>query len=149
EDETNEFLYENGIEDYIKEIGSEKAISTPKFITCERKGRDRADKPEYKVKLSCSFVFNANVNLIEYYHNSSYLEHGGAPDKALRSAFTSQIDGYIKQTGKYTKNESKINWTDVADCLCFISSTFSTVTSYENQTKKAINNKFIQEAMTD
>lgn len=149
EEGEREHLYENGIEDYIKEVGQEKAISTPQFISCERKGKDRPDKPEYKVKLSCAFVFNANVNLIEYYHNSSYLEHGGAPDKALRSAFTSQIDAYLKANNKYNKNESKINFTDIADCLCFISSSFSTITSYENQTKKAINNKFIQDAMTE
>ena len=147
--ETQEFKYENGIVDYVSELAGEKTLTSPVFWQTERKGRDRADKPEYKVKLSVSFCFSNVVNIIEHYHNSSWLEHGGSPDKAMRSAFVSAIDGYIKQQGKYNKSESKITWADIQDCLVLVSNNFSTQTSYENQTKKAINNKFIQEAMTD
>ena len=117
--------------------------------SAERRGRDRADKPEYKVKLNVALCFSNRRNMQEYYHNSSWLEHGGSPEKAVRSAFVSQIDAYLKQNGRYLKNESKISFQDVQDCLILVSSSLSTQTSYENQTKKAINNKFIQEAMTD
>ena len=144
-----EFIYENGITDYVKELSGEKSITTPVYFETERRGRDREDKDEYKVKLSVSFCFSNEANVTEYYHNSSFLEYGGSPDKAVKSAFVSVIDQYIKQTDKYKKNESKILFTDVADCLCLVSNSFSTVTSYENQTKKSITNKFIQEAMTD
>jgi len=147
--ETVDFLYANGIQDYVSELAGEKTLTAPVFWQAERKGRDREDKPEYKVKLSVSFCFSNVVNLIEYYHNSSWLEHGGSPEKAAKSAFVSAIDAYLRQQGKYQKNESKITWQDVADCLVMVSNSFSTQTSYENQTKKAINNKFIQEAMTD
>ncbi len=147
--ETTDFLYENGILDYVAEIAGEETLSTPCFIQAERKGRDRADKPEYKVKLSAAFCFSNKVNAIEYYHNSSFLEHGGAPEKAAKSAFVSAVDGYIKKVGKYQKNESKISFQDVADCLVLVTNCFSTQTSYENQTKKAITNRFIQEAMTE
>ena len=147
--EKEDFLYENGILDYVGEIAGEETLSAPYFIQAERRGRDRADKPEYKVKLSAAFCFSRQVNLIEYYHNSSWLEHGGAPEKAVRSAFVSAVDGYIKKVGKYSKNESKITFQDVADCLVLVTNCFSTQTSYENQTKKAITNRFIQEAMTE
>ncbi|HIT30879.1 MAG TPA: DNA topoisomerase [Candidatus Scatomorpha stercoravium] len=147
--ETEDFLYENGILDYVGEIAGEETLSAPYFIQAERRGRDRADKPEYKVKLSAAFCFSRQVSLIEYYHNSSWLEHGGAPEKAVRSAFVSAVDGCIRKAGKYQKNESKITFQDVADCLVLVTNCFSTQTSYENQTKKAITNRFIQEAMTD
>ena len=147
--ETTDFRYENGILDYVAEIAGESAVTTPQFWEAERKGRDRADKPEYKVKLSVALCFSPAVNRIEYYHNSSWLEHGGAPDKAVRNAFVYAIDAYLKQIGKYTKNETKITFQDVQDCLILVSNCFSTMTSYENQTKKAINNKFVQEAMTE
>ena len=147
--ETEEFFYEHGILDYVREIAGEDSLSSPHFIEAERRGRDRVDKPEYKVKLSAAFCFSVKVNLIEYYHNSSWLEHGGAPEKATRSAFVSAVDAYIKKTGKYQKNESKITFQDVADCLVLVTNCFSTQTSYENQTKKAITNRFIQEAMTE
>ena len=147
--QTQEFRYEHGIEDYVRELAGEDSLTAPVFWQCERRGRDRADKPEYKVKLSVSFCFSNRVQVIEHYHNSSWLEHGGSPEKALRSAFVSAIDGYLKAQGKYQKNDSKIAWNDVQDCLVFVSNDFSTQTSYENQTKKAINNKFIQEAMTE
>ena len=147
--ETEEFFYEHGILDYVREIAGEDSLSSPHFIEAERRGRDRADKPEYKVKLSAAFCFSVKVNLIEYYHNSSWLEHGGAPEKATRSAFVSAVDAYIKKVGKYQKNESKITFQDVADCLVLVTNCFSTQTSYENQTKKAITNRFIQEAMTE
>lgn len=147
--ETTEFLYQNGIVDYVQELAGETPLTSVQFLEGERRGRDRADKPEYKVRLSCAFCFSSSVSQIEYYHNSSWLEHGGAPDKAVRSAFVSAIDGYIKQIGKYNKNESKIAFQDVWDSLVLVTNCFSTQTSYENQTKKAITNKFIQEAMTE
>ena len=146
--EETEYLYENGIVDYINELSGGKEFTSPYFIECERKGKDREDKEAYKVKMNFAFCFNNDVNIIEYYHNSSFLEYGGAPDKAVRNAFVYAIDKYIKANNKYTKNEGKITFVDVQDSLILISNSFSTMTSYENQTKKAINNEFIQEAMT-
>lgn len=144
-----EYCYENGIVDYIKEFVGDDAFSSVQFWQGERKGRDRSDLPEYKVKLNVALCFSNKKQLKEYYHNSSFLEHGGAPEKAVKSAFVSQIDSYLKANSKYLKSDSKINFQDVEDCLVLVSSSFSTQTSYENQTKKAITNKFIQEAMTD
>ena len=147
--EEKDFLYENGIADYVKEIEGGEGFSDIKYIECERKGRDREDKPEYRVKLSVSFCFSNKASLLEYYHNSSFLEHGGSPDKAVSNAFVYTIDQYLKVNNKYNKNESKINFADVRDCLILVSNSFSTMTSYENQTKKAINNKFITDAMIE
>ena len=147
--ETEEYCYENGIRDYVAEIAGEGALTAPEFIQAERRGRDREDKPEYKVRLSAAFCFSNKVTALEYYHNSSWLENGGAPDKAVRSAFVSAIDAYIKKIGKYQKNETAIKFQDVQDCLVLVTNCFSTQTSYENQTKKAINNRFIQQAMTE
>ena len=147
--ESEDFRYENGIIDYVKELSGENTLTQPVFWQTERKGRDRADKPEYKVKLSVSFCFSNAVQVIEHYHNSSWLEHGGSPEKAVKSAFVNGIDAYLKAQGKYQKSESKITWADVEDCLVLVSNNFSTQTSYENQTKKAINNKFVQEAMSE
>ena len=147
--DTRDYLYENGIMDYVAELAGENPLTAPTFISAERKGRDREDKPEYKVKLSAAFCFSKTVNALEYYHNSSWLENGGAPDKAVKLAFTSAIDNYIKQLGKYQKNESAVKFQDVQDCLILVTNCFSTQTSYENQTKKAINNRFIQTAMTE
>ena len=147
--ETTEFRYEKGILDYITELTEDNAFTMPQFLQCERKGRDREDKPDYKVKISAAFCFSRSLSRLEYYHNSSWLEYGGAPDKAVRNAFVYAIDAYLKQSGKYVKNEAKITFQDVADCLVLVTNCFSTQTSYENQTKKSINNKFIQEAMTE
>ena len=147
--EETTYLYENGISDYIKEIIGEEYLTPPQYWQCDRKGRDREDKPEYKVKLSVTFAFSNKAALLEYYHNSSFLEHGGSPDKAVSKAFLSAIDGYLKNNNKYNKGEKSIKWEDIQDCLVLISSSFSTLTSYANQTKKAITNKFIQDAMTE
>ena len=148
--ETYEYVYENGISDYVKEIaGNEAVLTGTQFWQGERTGRDREDKPEYKVKMQIACCFSNRVKAIEYYHNSSHLEHGGSPEKAVKSAFVSQIDAYLKANNKYLKNESKINFQDIEDCLVLVSSSFSSQTSYENQTKKAITNKFIADAMTE
>ncbi|MBQ9981548.1 MAG: DNA topoisomerase [Oscillospiraceae bacterium] len=147
--EEQNFIYENGITDYLSEISGEDALTSIQYWQCERTGRDREDKPDYKVRLSVAFTFSNKVKKIEYYHNSSFLEYGGSPEKALKQAFVSQIDTYLKQNSKYLKNEGKITFVDIEECLVFVSSSFSTQTSYENQTKKAINNKFIYEAMTE
>ena len=147
--EETEFLYENGIVDYVAELAGEGSLTAPVFWQTEKRGRDRADKDEYKVKLSASFCFSNKVQAIEHYHNSSWLEHGGSPEKATKSAFVSAIDKYLRDQNKYQKSESKVTWVDVEDCLVLVSNNFSTQTSYENQTKKSITNKFVQEAMTE
>ena len=147
--ETTEFCYKNGIADYVAELAGEGPLTQPYYIETERKGKDREDKPEYKVRMSAAFCFSNRTNAIEYYHNSSWLEHGGAPDAAAKTAFVYAIDAYIKKTNKYQKNESKITFSDIADCLILVTNCFSTRTSYENQTKKSITNRFIREAMTD
>ncbi len=144
-----EYCYENGIRDYVAELAGEDSLTLPEYIEAERRGRDREDMPEYKVKLSAAFCFSNKRNLIEYYHNSSFLEYGGAPEKAVRSAFVSAIDALLRKQGKYQKNESKVTFNDIQDCLILVTNCFSTRTSYENQTKKAITNRFIQEAMTE
>ncbi len=147
--ETFEYCYNNGIMDYVKELSGDNALTTPQYWECERKGRDREDLDDYKLKIKAAVCFSLKTQLKEYYHNSSFLEHGGAPEKAFRSAFVNQINAYLKQNNKYNKTDGQINVQDVEDCLIFVVSSFSTQTSYENQTKKAITNKFIQEAMTD
>lgn len=147
--EKYDYFYENGITDYVKEIAGDNAFSGIQFWQAERKGRDREDMPDYKVKMNIALCFSNKVQFKEYYHNSSFLEHGGAPEKAVKSAFVAQIDAYLKANSKYLKSDAKITFQDVDDCLVLVISSFSTQTSYENQTKKAITNKFIQEAMTE
>lgn len=147
--ETIEYLYPNGIADYVRELAGETSLTEPQVWSAERKGRDREDKPEYKVRLSCAFCFTNTAPQVEHYHNSSWLEHGGSPEKAMRSAFVSGLDAYLRQNNKYQKNESKITFADIADSLLLVSNNFSTITSYENQTKKSITNKFVQECMTE
>ncbi len=144
-----EFIYDNGIVDHVNELAGGDNITSIQFWQSEKKVRDRSDKPEYKTKINIAFTFSNKYNGSEYYHNSSWLEYGGAPEKAVRNAFVYQIDSYIKQIGKYNKNESKISFSDVEDCLIVVISSFSNVTSYENQTKKAITNKGIQDAMVE
>lgn len=147
--EQYEYRYPSGIEDYVAELAGEDAFTEVHYVETETRGRDRADKPEYKLKAEVAFAFSNEVNRIEYYHNSSFLEYGGSPDKATKSAFVSAIDTYIKSNGKYQRNEKKITFVDIQDSLILLINSFSTMTSYENQTKKAINNKFIQEALTE
>ena len=147
--ETTEFLYENGIADYVSELAGDSPLTDPVFWESERRGRDRADKADYKVKLSVACCFSNKTAVIEHYHNSSWLEHGGSPEKATKSAFVGAIDAWLRQNNKYQKGEAKINWTDIEDCLVLVSNNFSTQTSYENQTKKAITNKFVQDAMAE
>ena len=147
--DTEEFLYPNGIQDYIVELVGPDGLTEPVYWEAERRGRDREDKPEYKVKLAVACCFSNRVAICEHYHNSSFLEHGGAPEKATRLAFVGAIDKYCRDNNKYLKGEAKITFADVQDCLVLISNNFSTQTSYENQTKKAITNKFIQDAMAE
>ena len=143
------FCYQNGIEDYCRELAGEDVLTPVQMWSGERSGRDREDMADYKVKLNVALCFSNKARLTEYYHNSSHLEHGGSPERAVKIATVSQVDAFLKQGGKYLKNESKITFQDVEDCLVLISSSFSTQTSYENQTKKSITNKFIYEYMTD
>ena len=144
-----EYFYEHGIQDYANEIAGAGTLTPVHFCSGSAIGRDRDDQPEYQVKMNVAFCFSNAVQTLEYYHNSSWLEHGGSPDRAVRLAFVNQINNWLKNKGLYKKNESSITFNDVQDCLILVSSSFSTRTSYENQTKKAITNKFVAQAMTE
>lgn len=147
--QTYTYCYANGIKDYLMELSGDHALTQPHYLQTETKGRDREDKPDYKLKFEAAFCFNNQVNALEYYHNSSFLEYGGSPDKAVKTSFVSAIDKYLKTNNLYKKDEKKITFVDIEDSLILIVNSFSTVTSYENQTKKSITNKFIQEALTE
>ena len=147
--EEKTFVYAEGINDYLREVVGEQSLTTPQFWNTQRMGKDREDKEEYKLKMNVAFTFSKEVQFIEHYHNSSWLEHGGSPEDAMKKAFLSQIDSYLKNNNKYNKGEKSVKWDDIADCFVFISSNFSTQASYANQTKKAVTNAFIKEAMTD
>lgn len=152
DEESNEtfiFLYKDGIKDYLCELNEDKGFTEIQFLETETRGRDRDDKPEYKLKFEAAFCFNNEINSIQYYHNSSFLEYGGSPDKAIRTSFVFALDKYIKSNNFYKKDEKKITFVDIEDSMILIVNSFSTITSYENQTKKSITNKFIQDAMTD
>ncbi len=146
--DTEEYYYENGIRDYIREIVGEDTLTAPVYWTLETSGRDREDMADYKLQGEFVWCVSTKVSALEYYHNSSYLEHGGSPDDAVKRAFTYGVDKRLRAVGKYNKNESKIKFADIEDCLVFISNSRSTQASYANQTKKAITNTFIAEAMT-
>lgn len=146
--ETYEYYYENGIEDYIAERVGNDALTGIQSWKNESECRDREDLGTYRLVTNVVVTFSNKVQFKEFYHNSSYLANGGSPEKATRAAFLSQIDSYLKQNNKYQKSDSKISFQDIEDCLAIVISSFSTQTSYENQTKKAINNKGIQDSMT-
>lgn len=146
--EITEFCYENGIMDYLQEETMHDTLIHPQFLELQATGRDREDKQPYRLKAEIAFAFTKSTALLEYYHNSSFLEHGGSPDKAVRSAFVYALDSHIKHLGKYLKNEKKLTFNDIQESLVLVVNSFSTHTSYENQTKKAINNRFIQESLT-
>ncbi len=146
--ETSEYYYEHGISDYVIEAAG-TPMTQPVIWSTETQGRDRADLPEYKLKVELTCCFTQNKSFIEHYHNSSYLEHGGAPDDAMRNAFVFAIDKFLKNNAKYNKNEAKVKFDDIGASLVFVSNNFSTQTSYENQTKKSITNKFIKDFLSD
>lgn len=143
------WVYNEGLTGYIKELTNEENITAVREFTSEAMAKDKDDQEPYRVKMNCAFTFSNNIQTLEYYHNSSWLEYGGSPDQAVKTAFVSAVDAYLKNKGLYKSGEAKINFSDIQDCLVFVSSCFSSVASYENQTKKAINNKGITKVMTD
>ena len=146
---TETFLYPEGILGYVSELAADEAMTTPYLFSGEGRGKDRADKEEYSVKADIAFCFSNMSQELKYFHNSSFLEHGGSPDKAVKTAMVAAFDKEIKSRGKYTAKEAKLTFGDIQDSLILVVNSFSTQTSYENQTKKAINNKFIQEFLSD
>ena len=87
-----EFCYPKGIEDYVMEKVGHDYLTRALLHPADRRGRDRDDLPDYNVKITACLCFSRTFQMQEYYHNSSWLENGGSPEKAARSALTSAID---------------------------------------------------------
>lgn len=83
--ETFEYCYKNGIKDYVAELAGDNALITPQYWECERYGKDREDHSEYKLIIKAALCFSVKTQLKEYYHNSSYLEHGARRKKRLKA----------------------------------------------------------------
>lgn len=147
--EEEEFCYAEGIKQYVEELVGDDAFTMPTYWEAERKGKDAEIRDEMRLKITASFCFSKTKNYLEYYHNSSWLVHGGSPDRAVRFGLVAAFDKYLRDSNKYAKNESKIVFQDIQECLVIVTNCFSTIGCFENQTKKAVNSKFIQEAMTN
>jgi len=145
----SKYVYENGIEDYLRETVGETALTEPVSWHLETQGRDREDLPDYKFKADVTFCVSNTVTMQEYYHCASFLEHSGSHDDAVKSAFVYAMDKYLKANNRYAKNEKKISFNDIADSLVLVINSVSTMTSYENQTKKSIKNAFIESALNE
>ncbi len=146
--EEEEYCYAGGIQQYVEELVGDNAFTMPAYWETERRGRDAENRPEMKLKITACFCFSKQISHISYYHNSSWLEYGGSPDRAVRLGFTAAFDKYLRESNKYTKNESKIIFQDIQDSLVLVTNCFSTIGCFENQTKKSVNSKFTQDAMT-
>lgn len=138
------YEYAEGIKEYVREIAGEDAITQPVLWGDEAMGKDREDLEAYSLKFEVAFCFTKNTSRLEYYHNSSFLEYGGSTDKAVKLAFSAALDKYASSVSK-AKSNQRIAFSDIEESLVIIVNSMSTVVSYENQTKKAITNKFIQD----
>ena len=144
-----EFYYKEGIKDYILEVSKNKNITEIIQFSTEATGKEPEDNEDFDFKLNLFFAFNNEENLIEYYHNASFLENGGTPEDFIKNSFTYVIDKYIKDNGLYGKNESKIKFIDIQDSLIVVSDTYSTISLYTDQVKKKIKSKFMNSFVTE
>ena len=92
----------------LEKVGADY-LTEPFFIEAERRGRDREDLPDYNVKITACLCFSRTFQMQEYYHNSSWLENGGSPEKAARSALTSAIDATSRAKASTTKTRAPSN----------------------------------------
>lgn len=152
-DELNDFEEEyyapEGILGFLKEESKGAEITTPVLFEASGSGKDKDDRESYDVSFQIAFCFNNAHNGNWYFHNSSPLEYGGSPAEAMKIAFTNVIDKQITIRNGYQKAERKIKFDDIKDSLLYISNSFSSYTSYANQTKKSIDNIFIKKLMID
>lgn len=148
--EEDVFHHENGIDDYIKELSDGKEFTD--FVNFESdtlSGKDADNRDEYDSQYNVAYTFNNDNYGSTVFHNSSKLTEESSQHKSIRLAFSYAIDKMINRLGLYNKKESKIKFEDVEDSLLIIINTYSTNTSYKNQTKKGINNLDIQRKLNE
>lgn len=149
-----EYYYENGVHDYILSLSDEESFITDTHqFSLETKGKDIQDDESeenvtYMIKADIAFAFNKKVNFSRFYHNTAWLENGGTPEAFIKNSFTFTIDKFIKDNGLYNKNEKKITFEDVSDSMIVISSTFSTISLFTDQTKKKIESELMKREVT-
>ncbi|MER2007171.1 MAG: toprim domain-containing protein [Psychrobacillus sp.] len=147
--EVKEFYYENGIADYINSITSEEhRLTNVIHFNTERKGRDNEEDKDYKIKANIYFSFNRETSFNRYYHNTSWLANGGTPEDFIKNSFTFIVDKFLKEQNLYNKNEKKVSFDDIADSLVIVTSTFSTISLFTDQTKKEMRSDFMKKEIT-
>jgi len=142
---TNEFYYENGILDYFNDTTQNKDIVTDqirisqiKKPTIEKVIKGIPKKIEDIVSIDFIFSYSNDSNedfKKEFLNTADLLLHGTIQD-GIYAGLKNCINKWLKDNGKYAKNEKQISIDDISTGLNYICNVFSYYVEYDNQIKQ-------------
>src|SRR5690349_2525428 len=127
-EKTETFLYKEGIEQFVKQLGRNKQVLHPKVIIINRQKEE--------VFVDCVMQYNDSYNdQILCYANSIPNPDGGTHLTGFRSALTRAINQYAKQNNLLKEKDPAISGDDVREGLVCVLSVKLPNPRFESQTK--------------
>jgi DNA gyrase subunit B len=130
------FVYQDGIEQFVKQLGRNKELLHPVPITLAGKRQTQMDGHEEDVFVDCVMQYNDNYNdQILCFANSIPNPDGGAHLTGFRMALTRAINQYARQNELLKEKDPSISGDDVREGLVCVLSVKLPNPRFESQTK--------------
>ncbi|WP_434343667.1 DNA topoisomerase (ATP-hydrolyzing) subunit B [Mycoplasma sp. 06067-C1-B144P-99-0482-3] len=139
-EKTVEYLFLNGILDYIKEKNETKNKINPNIFYVDSKYED------IEVEMALQYNSDYQENIITFVNNINTHE-GGTHEDGLKQALIRDINRYADTVIKNNKTPSKFSWDDIKEGMMCILSVRHTDPQYEGQTKTKLSNPDAKEAV--
>lgn len=145
EKKSERFLYKDGIEEFVRQLGKSKQVLHPKPIALTGKRTVQVEGKEEEVYVDCVLQYNDSYNdQILCFANSISNPDGGTHNTGFRTALTRAINQYSKANELLKEKDPSISGDDVREGLVCVVSVKLPNPRFESQTKVKLVNTEIE-----
>jgi DNA gyrase subunit B len=131
------YLYENGLVDYVEYLNSAKKVEAvhPDIISFEWEDKERKIAVEVAMQWTNSYQESVHT-----YANTINTHEGGTHEEGFRAALTSLVNRYAREKGIIKEKDENLTGDDVREGLTAVLSVKLAEPQFEGQTKTKLGN---------
>ncbi len=146
----DEFMYENGIQDYVQHLNAAKRsdLVNEEIISFEAEDTDRKIAAEVAMQWTTSYSESVHT-----YANTINTHEGGTHEEGFRAALTTLVNRYAREKNILREKDDNLSGDDVREGLTAVISVKLGEPQFEGQTKTKLGNTeakaFVQKVVGD
>jgi DNA gyrase subunit B len=145
EGKSEKFLYKDGIEEFVKQLGKNKQVLHPKVISFSGKRQNKVGDKQEDVFVDVVLQYNDSyTDQILCYANNIHNDEGGTHSTGFRTALTRAINQYAKGNNLLKEKDPSISGDDVREGIIAVVSVKMVNPSFDSQPKHKLVNVEIE-----